>query len=454
VQTLFAALPLPARIATVRPIAAVRAGSGSRHASDHDMPEGEQRERAQVGTVLEGAYRLLRLLGEGGMGAVYEAVHLRLDKKVAVKVMARELAASDEALARFRREVQVTSKLAHPHIVQVSDFGTAPAGEPFLVMEYLEGEDLSDRLDRVGRLPLAITIAIANQIGSALAATHAKGIVHRDLKPENLFLLRVEGVTDFVKVVDFGISKVKASSEKLTRASVMMGTPAYMAPEQATGRVDDIDHRTDQWALACIIWEMLSGDVPFAGKDTPTLLYNITHGEPPALKGIDLPPDLEAVLRRALSKRQGDRFPTIAAFSRALSAAAVARPAVTATPAPVRPKTPAPARTTPPVMERLGTFVGSLVPRRKSKRSNVVAMTMAMGMKAFESFLPQRKKRPRRWLAWASVAVVAAGIAGGALWFYRPAAKAPPVVIKAERPVESERPPTKAPAPHRERRRK
>src|SRR5207247_1702896 len=158
--------------------------------------------------------------------------------------------------ARFRREVQVTSQLAHPHIVHVSDFGNAPGGQPYLVMEYLEGEDLADRLHRVGRLSLETALGIVNQVASALAATHAKGIVHRDLKPENVFLLRVEGVSDFVKVVDFGISKVKHSDEKLTRASVMMGTPAYMAPEQATGRVDDIDHRTDQWALACLAWEM------------------------------------------------------------------------------------------------------------------------------------------------------------------------------------------------------
>jgi serine/threonine protein kinase len=413
------------------------------------MPEGEQSARAQVGTVLEGAYRLTRLLGEGGMGAVYEALHLRLDKRVAVKVMARELAASDEALARFRREVQVTSKLAHPHIVHVSDFGTAPAGEPFLVMEYLEGEDLSDRLNRVGRLPLATTVSIVNQVSSALAATHAKGVVHRDLKPENLFLLRAEGVTDFVKVVDFGISKVKASTEKLTRASIMMGTPAYMAPEQATGRVDDIDHRTDQWALGCLAWEMLTGEEPFTGKDTPTLLYNITHGELPSLNAPDLPPDLEAVLRRALSKRQGDRFPTIAAFARAFAAATTARPAVVAT-------TPRPTRAqTPPPIERLSTVFGSLLPRRRKRKQGMVAMTMALGRKAIEDLLPQRRKPPpRRTWAWISGAAVAATLAVGAILWFRPLPpKAPPAIIKAERAPEPERPPAKAPAAHHERRR-
>jgi len=413
------------------------------------MPDDEQRP-AQVGTVLEGAYRLTRLLGEGGMGAVYEALHLRLDKKVAVKVMARQLAASEEALARFRREVQVTSKLAHPHIVQVSDFGTAPAGEPFLVMEYLEGEDLSDRLNRVGRLPLAPTVAIVNQVASALSATHSKGIVHRDLKPENLFLLRVEGVTDFVKVVDFGISKVKASNEKLTRASVMMGTPAYMAPEQATGRVDDIDHRTDQWALACIAWELLSGEEPFTGKDTPTLLYNITHGEPPALKAPDVPPDLEAVLRRALSKKQGDRFPTIAAFARAFGAATTPRPVPVTTPRPVREKMP-----TPSAVARLQTMLGGMLPKSKRKQG-VVAMTMALGQKAIDELIPRRRKRPRRTLAWVSASVVAVGLGAGAFFFFRPLpAKAPPAVIKAvERaPQGEERPPVKTPAARREKRR-
>jgi serine/threonine-protein kinase len=396
------------------------------HPRSRWMNEREQRARALVGTVLEGAYKLTRLVGEGGMGAVFEAVQLRLDKRVAVKVMARELAANAEALARFRREVQVTSQLAHPHIVHVSDFGTAPGGEPFLVMEYLQGEDLADRLNRVERLALPSAVTIINQAASALAATHGKGIVHRDLKPENLFLLTVEGVTDFVKVVDFGISKVKASDEKLTRASVMMGTPAYMAPEQATGRIDQIDHRTDQWALACIAWEMLSGNEPFVAKDTPTLLYSIVHREPPPLEVAGLPPEVETVLRRALSKRQGDRFPTISAFARAFGTATTPRPVVVETPRPARAPTPRPDRAaTPPALERLGTMFGSLIPRRRRSRRGIVGLTVAMGRKAIEDLLPQRRKRPSRKLAWISAAAVGATLAVGAALFFRAPAKPP-----------------------------
>jgi len=151
-----------------------------------------------VGSVLGGAYRITRLIGQGGMGAVYEGVQLRLERRVAIKLMARELSANPEAIARFRREAEVTSQIGHPHIVQVFDFGAAPTGEPYLVMEYLEGEDLEKRIQRTGRQPLAAAAHIVKQVASALSATHAKGIVHRDLKPANVFLLSVEGETDFV----------------------------------------------------------------------------------------------------------------------------------------------------------------------------------------------------------------------------------------------------------------
>jgi serine/threonine protein kinase len=273
-----------------------------------------------VGAVLEGAYRLTRLIGEGGMGAVYEARHLRLGQRVAVKVMARDLATNQEALMRFRREAEVTSQLGHPHIVQVFDFGTAPTGEPYLVMEFLEGEDLEARLRRVGHLPLATVVGIIKQLASALEAAHARGVVHRDLKPANIFLVAAAGMRDFVKIVDFGISKARAGSKRLTRGSVVMGTPGYMSPEQARGRSHEIDHRSDQWAGAAIAWEALAGRPPFNGDDIPSLLYQIVHEDPPPLVS-DVPglvAEVESILRRALSKRRSERFPSIAAFADAL----------------------------------------------------------------------------------------------------------------------------------------
>jgi len=306
------------------------------------MNEPDQRAAALLGQDLDGAYRLTRVIAEGGMGTVYEALQLRLNRRVAVKVMVPELAANAEALARFRREVAVTSQLAHPHVIHLVDFGTAPSGQPYLVMEYLEGEDLSQRLARVKTLPPTATANIVIQAALALTATHAKGIVHRDLKPANLFLLRTDGVVDFVKLVDFGISKVRTSDAKLTRASVMMGTPHYMSPEQALGRVDDVDHRSDQWALACIAWEMLCGSFPFDGADINAVLQNVAYHEPPRLDTLvpGLPRELEPTLRRALSKKQADRFPTIAAFSRTFEAAAggVARGASEARPDPAPPR--------------------------------------------------------------------------------------------------------------------
>jgi len=287
-----------------------------------------------IGTVLGESYEIVRPIGIGGMGAIYEAAHVRTRKRVAVKMMSKELAAHPEALARFRREVKVTTELAHPHIIEVVDFGASPTGQPYLVMEYLDGEDLEQRLERVGRLQPRTAVEIVKQLASALAVAHAEGIVHRDLKPGNVFLLRVPGDHVFVKVVDFGISKVlKAATTKLTMARAVVGTPEFMSPEQAAGRVDQVDHRSDQWALACLAWHMLSGRLPFWQPEVSDILTQVIQGEPtplsPELAGF-IPPPVDKVLRRALSKRREDRFPTITAFSRAFESAVGGTPAADA----------------------------------------------------------------------------------------------------------------------------
>jgi serine/threonine-protein kinase len=277
-----------------------------------------------TGTVLDDAYQLTRLISGGSMGTVYEAVQLRLNRRVAVKIMMAELAENPEALARFRREVKVTSQISHPHVVQLLDFGTTDSGRPYLVTEYLEGEDMERRLARVGKLPVPTVRDVVKQVGSALAAIHAKGIIHRDLKPANIVFLVMDGGIDFVKLVDFGIAKVKTSNSNLSRISVVVGTPEYMAPEQASGRVDDVDHRSDQWALACTAWRMLCGEAPFTGRDVNEQVSRILRDDPPPLvkAAPHVSPEVERVLRRALTKRQSGRFPTVTAFARAFDAAA------------------------------------------------------------------------------------------------------------------------------------
>jgi serine/threonine-protein kinase len=277
-----------------------------------------------VGIVLGGAYQLVGCIGQGGMGVVYEAHHLRLHNRVAVKLMNRTNASHQEALIRFRREALLASRLGHPHLVNVSDFGTSEDGQPYLVMEFLEGEDLDHRIQRAGPVPLHSAVHIARQTASAVAAVHAKGIVHRDLKPANIFLVHVPGEPDFVKVLDFGVSKIRAARTKVTDASKAVGTPEYMSPEQVLRAGDEVDHRTDQWALACIVWEMLAGRLPFTADDPDVLFYKLRNLPPPPLAKYvaDLPPAVESVLLRALSKRPADRYPSIREFARGLESAA------------------------------------------------------------------------------------------------------------------------------------
>ena len=288
------------------------------------MGDDQELAASSTGLVFDGAYQIVRLVSRGSMGFVYEAIQLRLNRRVALKVIAPDLADDAESLGRFRREVKILSRLSHPNVVQLLDFGTTVSGQPYLVTEFLDGEDLENRLDGLGSMPLTRALPIVRQVASALAAIHDKGIVHRDLKPSNVFVLSIDGAPDFVKVVDFGISKIRMSTTGLTAPASMIGTPLYMSPEQACGRVEDVDHRSDQWALACMAWRMLGGQPPFTGRHWIELLRCIEQEDPPSL--LDSAPHLsvrlERVLRRALSKRRAARYPTIRAFARAFETAA------------------------------------------------------------------------------------------------------------------------------------
>jgi serine/threonine-protein kinase len=240
------------------------------------------------------------------------------------------LVTNQDAFARFCHEAETMAALRHPHIIQIFDFNMSADGVPYFVMEYLEGVDLERRLASGGALPVAAVLRIADGVASALGTAHARGIVHRDLKPANIFLMRGEGQEDdFVKVLDFGISSAASSGDSTAHRLELIGTPQFMAPEQALGRA--IDGRTDQFALAAITYNMLTGREPFVGADPSSLLYQVAHEQPPPLSRFlswDTT-EIQSVLDRALAKGPDDRFESIVEFARALGTAAY--PVTTAT---------------------------------------------------------------------------------------------------------------------------
>jgi len=296
-----------------------------------------------TGTVLRETYTLGRCIGRGGMGEVYEASHGRLPGRMAVKILLPELRTNEDAFRRFCREAEIMSAVQHPHIIQIFDFNTAAGldGLPYFVMEYLDGVDLRARLARSGPLSVAATLRIVGAVASALDVAHAAGVVHRDLKPANIFLMRGDRENDdFVKVIDFGISKAMRADAQLSSVSDVIGTPDFMSPEQALGRVDKIDARTDQFALAAITYAMLTARAPFVGEDVASVLYQVVHEPHPPLARFRSgdATKLQAVVDRALSKRQEDRYDSVIDFARALEEAATAdRPAQSVdSPPPVR----------------------------------------------------------------------------------------------------------------------
>ncbi|HSD89121.1 MAG TPA: serine/threonine-protein kinase [Kofleriaceae bacterium] len=274
------------------------------------------------GTVIAGTYRIERVLGEGGMGLVYEASHLRVPRRVAVKVL-RSTPDRDQ-LARFRQEAEVASKLQHPGIVDVIDFNTLPNGAAYLVMEMLDGESLGSRLRARGKLTVAEALPLIRQIAAALHAAHCAGIIHRDLKPENVFLVPREHdgeMVDEVKLLDFGISKVSGGSAVRTRDDVVLGTPRYMAPEQATAKNDAIDPRADQFALGVMVYEMLGGRPPFDGDNGTQVMFKIVYESPPPLASLaaDAPANVIAAIERAMQKEPHRRFDDLSQFVLALT---------------------------------------------------------------------------------------------------------------------------------------
>jgi eukaryotic-like serine/threonine-protein kinase len=266
-----------------------------------------------------------RLLGQGGMGAVYEAVHPTLRRRVAVKILRPELALDEVVVQRFFNEARAASSIRHPNIIEIVDLGLLPDGLPYQMMELLEGEPLSQLLAREGALPIDCAVDLILQATRALDAAHRQGIVHRDLKPENLFLIPDPAIPGYqrVKVLDFGIAKLLgdlSASSVHTVAGTVFGTPPYMSPEQCRGNGAQLDGRSDVYSLGIMLYEMLCGKTPFcgAGLGDVMMMHLTTEPLPPSQLRPDLPPALERVILTALAKRPADRFASMTQLSDAL----------------------------------------------------------------------------------------------------------------------------------------
>ncbi|MBX3259425.1 MAG: protein kinase [Labilithrix sp.] len=278
--------------------------------------------KSLIGSTISERYKIERLLGEGGMGAVYQAEHTLMRKRMAIKVLHPEMTRLPEVVARFEREAMAAAHIDHPHVVTATDFGKLEDGSFFLALEFVEGKSLREVI-ALGRLELGRALHIGRQIAAALSRAHALKIVHRDLKPENVMLVERDGDPDFVKVLDFGIAKVQIGEltagdvsqagpgqPVLTQAGMVYGTPEYMAPEQALGQ--PVDARADLYALGCIVYEMLCGVRPFDAESKVALLgMQVTAPMPPmATKAPDanVPPEVEALVKRLLAKEASERL--------------------------------------------------------------------------------------------------------------------------------------------------
>ena len=281
-----------------------------------------------IGSVINGKYRLVRVLGDGGMGSVYEALHLSLGTRVAVKVLHPELARRTGLVERFLQEARVAAQIRSPHVVQVTDVDRTPEGYAYIVMELLEGEPLSSVLDRQHKLSVTIACAYTTQILQALEAAHALGVIHRDLKPENVFVTFAGG-KPVLKLIDFGIAKARPADQqqkRLTVAGVVMGTAEYMAPEQARS-ADAVDARADIYAVGVMLYEMLAGARPVGGTDARIIALKVERGEViPLLQAApEMPREIAGLVHRAMAPRPEMRFATATEMRLAVEAGATGK---------------------------------------------------------------------------------------------------------------------------------
>jgi serine/threonine-protein kinase len=263
-----------------------------------------------LGDLVAGKYRLLELLGAGGWGKVYSGENVRTLHRVAIKVLHPAMAARRDMIHRFEREAQAAGRIGSDHIIEVFDLGELPGGGHYMVMELLDGEELSTRFKRTGPMDPVLLAPIMTQVLDGLAAAHDAGILHRDLKPENLFLVRTRSGEDFVKILDFGISKFREAPKNTTVSGAVLGSPSYMSPEQARGS-KEIDNRSDVYSIGVVLYEGVTGTLPFEGENLNELLFKIalteTPPDPCAVRS-DLDPEFGAIIRKTLDRNPSNRW--------------------------------------------------------------------------------------------------------------------------------------------------
>ena len=284
-------------------------------------PSAPNSEDPLLGRVLSERYRIISKLGEGGMGVVYLAEHVVIEKKIALKVLFPDLTRRKDLVQRFLQEAKSASRIGHENVIDITDFGQSAEGYVFIAMEYLSGQDLGSLLKVTGPMTWTRAQPIVVQIVKALRAAHERGIVHRDMKPENIFIVQRDDGREFVKVLDFGIAKVLGLDEdapRLTRTGMIFGTPEYMSPEQAQGQ--SVDHRVDIYAVGCILYHLLTGDVPFRAESFMGILskHMVEAPEAPRLRNPSIDEHVEAVILHAMEKDPAMRFQSMGEFLRAL----------------------------------------------------------------------------------------------------------------------------------------
>src|SRR5262245_44213666 len=280
-----------------------------------------------AGTVI-GTYCIVELLGEGGMGRIYEAEHTKLGRRVALKMLRPEFATNQVAVARFFAEAHAVNRIVHDNIIEITDFFEEPGGDYYYIMELLRGVDLAVELAKLGVMPIPRAIGICAQVASALAAVHAAGIIHRDLKPDNIYLVERHGWRDYVKLIDFGVAKLTDVDSQViqvgtTAQGMVVGTPEYMSPEQAAGQA--IDHRTDIYALGVILYELVTGNLPFRGANFGEYVVQhmtVAPVPPSRVGGVphEILPALDALILQMLAKNANVRPATMAVVEERLHA--------------------------------------------------------------------------------------------------------------------------------------